>query len=171
MEIITNQQIRAPRVRLIRESGENVVIGRWDAINEAQKQGLDLIMVADGNPPVCKILDSSKYKYELVKREKAAMKKQRETRMDTKEIKIRPGIAANDFNRLIGRANEFIEDNNRVKVIVEFRGREIQQKNEIGPEMLRRFVEGVTNGVMEGNIAFSERSTMMFLTPNKAVAA
>ncbi|MGN1063676.1 MAG: translation initiation factor IF-3 [Alphaproteobacteria bacterium] len=132
-----NEQITSPKVRLILSDGENVgVVLTKEAIKRAYDQGLDLIEIApNGDIPVCKILDSGKYKYEMQKRKAEAKKKQRV--QETKEIKFTPNIGDNDYTVKMRAAKRFLEEGNKVKFTLRFRGREMSYVD-LGTEVLRR---------------------------------
>lgn len=132
-----NEQITSPKVRLILSDGENVgVVPTNEAIRKAMDLGLDLIEIApNGEIPVCKILDSGKYKYEMQKRKAEAKKKQKV--QETKEIKFTPNIGDNDYTVKMRSARRFLEDGNKVKFTLRFRGREMSYVD-LGMEVLRR---------------------------------
>ena len=120
-----NEQIRDKEVRVIGEDGEQLgVMSSREALNMAREADLDLIKIAPtAKPPVCKIADYGKYKYEQVRREKAAKKRQKVT--EVKEIRLTPNIDVNDLNTKANQARKFIEKGDRVKVTLRFRGREM----------------------------------------------
>ena len=120
-----NEQIRDKEVRVIGEDGEQLgVMSSREALNMAREADLDLIKIAPtAKPPVCKIADYGKYRYEQVRREKAAKKKQKVT--DVKEIRLTPNIDVNDLNTKANQARKFIEKGDRVKVALRLRGREM----------------------------------------------
>lgn len=133
----TNEQITAPQVRLILSDGTNVgVVSTKEAIAKAYDQGLDLIEISpNGDVPVAKILDSGKYKYEMQKRKAEAKKKQKV--VETKEIKFTPNIGDNDYDVKMRNAKRFLEEGNKVKFTLRFRGREMSYVD-LGMEVLRR---------------------------------
>lgn len=135
-----NMEITSAKVRLVDENGEMIgVVTRFEGIQMAQKAGLDLVEVSpNADPPVCKILDYGKYKYEQQKKRAEAKKKQKV--VEIKEIQMRPGIDANDFQVKCRAIRRFIEDGDKVKVTMRFRGREISH-HEIGMEVLKRLCE------------------------------
>ncbi len=135
-----NQNIRAKKVRLVDAKGEQLGVLTLDkALFKARKQGLDLVEVApNAKPPVCKIIDFNKFKYRQNKKEKAGKKKSKT--QETKEIRFSPFIADNDFNTRIKQAKEFLKENNKVKVSVRFKGREITKK-EFGYKVIDRAKE------------------------------
>ena len=120
-----NEQIRDKEVRLIGENGEQLgVMSSKEAQHIAEEAGLDLIKIAPtANPPVCKIADFGKFRYEMARKEKDNRKKQKTT--EIKEIQLTPGIADNDMNTKAGQARKFISKGNKVKVELRFRGREM----------------------------------------------
>ena len=124
-----NEHTRVPQVRLVDENGENVgVVTIEDARNRADNAGLDLVEVApQADPPVCKILDYGKYKYEAQKRANEARKKQKV--IEVKEIKMRPNIDQHDYDVKLRAINKFIGEGDKVKVTLRFRGREIAHQN------------------------------------------
>ena len=120
-----NEQIRDKEVRLIGEDGAQlgIVSGR-EAMRMAEEAGLDLVKIAPtAKPPVCKIVDYGKYKYEQIRKEKEAKKKQKT--VEIKEIRLSPNIEANDLNTKINAAKKFISKGNKVKITLRFRGREM----------------------------------------------
>ena len=129
-----NEQIRDKEVRLIGEDGEQLgIMSARDAYRIAQEAELDLVKIAPGaKPPVCKIIDYGKYKYELTRKEKEAKKKQKI--VEVKEVRLSPNIDTNDLNTKVNNAKKFIMKGNKVKVTLRFRGREmahVQQSKHI----------------------------------------
>lgn len=129
-----NEQIRDKEVRLIGEDGEQLgIMSARDAYRIAQEAELDLVKIAPGaKPPVCKIIDYGKYKYELTRKEKEAKKKQKI--VEVKEVRLSPNIDTNDLNTKVNNAKKFIMKGNKVKVTLRFRGREmahVQQSRHI----------------------------------------
>ena len=120
-----NEQIRDKEVRVIGENGEMIgVMSSKDAMKLAREAELDLVKIAPtAKPPVCKIVDYGKYKYEQVRREKEAKKKQKI--VELKEVRLSPNIEANDLNTKISAARKFLEKGNKVKITLRFRGREM----------------------------------------------
>ncbi len=141
--------IRIPQVRVVDEEGAQLgVMPTPQALEMAQERGYDLVEVAPmAQPPVVKFLDFGQYKYELTKREKEAKRKQRSVTF--KEVRLSPKIGTGDFDTKVHRAIEFLEDGDRIKVTVRFRGRELTHP-EIGRNLIARFVERVKDhGVAE----------------------
>ena len=132
-----NHEIRVPRVRLVDERGNMVgVVPRNDALDMAAQAGLDLVEVAaNADPPVCKILDYGKFKYEEQKKKNEARKKQKI--IEVKEIKLRPSIDDHDYEVKMRAMNKFIEEGDKVKVTMRFRGRELAHQD-IGMNVLMR---------------------------------
>ncbi|HSS36978.1 MAG TPA: translation initiation factor IF-3, partial [Patescibacteria group bacterium] len=144
-----NQMIRVPQVRVVDEEGAQLgVMPTPDALAMAQERGLDLVEVAPmAAPPVVKFLDFGQYKYELTKREKEAKRKQRSVTF--KEVRLKPKIGIGDFDTKVRRAIQFLEEGDRIKVAVQFRGRELTHP-EIGRSLLTRFAEQIKDhGVVE----------------------
>jgi len=141
--------IRIPQVRVVDEEGAQLgVMPTPRALEMAQERGFDLVEVAPmAQPPVVKFLDFGQYKYELTKRDKEAKRKQRSVTF--KEVRLSPKIGTGDFDTKVHRAIEFLEDGDRIKVTVRFRGRELTHP-EIGRALIARFVERVKDhGVAE----------------------
>ena len=141
--------IRIPQVRVVDEEGAQLgVMPTPRALEMAQERGLDLVEVAPmASPPVVKFLDFGQYKYELTKREKEAKRKQRSVTF--KEVRLSPKIGVGDFSTKVNRAIEFLEDGDRIKVTVRFRGRELTHP-ELGRALIARFIDRVKeHGVAE----------------------
>ena len=124
-----NEQIRDKEVRLIGADGEQLgIVSAKEALKIAEEAGLDLVKIAPtAKPPVCKVIDYGKYRYELACKEKEAKKKQKT--VELKEIRLSPNIDTNDLNTKINAAKKFIEKGNKVKVTLRFRGREMAHMN------------------------------------------
>ena len=120
-----NEQIRDREIRLIGQNGEQLgIMSARDAYLKAQEAGLDLVKIAPtAKPPVCKIIDYGKYRYELARKEKEAKKKQKT--VEVKEVRLSPNIDTNDLNTKVNNAKKFITKGNKVKVTLRFRGREM----------------------------------------------
>ncbi len=129
-EVLINEQIRVPEVRVISSTGEQLgIMTSEEALRKAEEQELDLIMIAPtAKPPVCRIVDYNKYRYEQSRREKDAKKKQKV--VEVKEIRFSPNIDTNDLNTKSNNARKFLEKGNRVKVTLRFRGREMAHINQ-----------------------------------------
>jgi translation initiation factor IF-3 len=133
-----NAQIRYNELRVVDETGQLGVMSKSQALSIAQDKGLDLVVITESSdPPVAKILDASKYFYEQKRREKEAAKKQRESRVEIKEIQFRPGIGDHDFETKLKNIDRFLTKGNKVKLMVRFKGRENANK-QIGFDILNR---------------------------------
>jgi translation initiation factor IF-3 len=160
-----NDLIRVPLVRLIDSAGEQLgIVSIEDALRKAADAGMDLVEVApNSDPPVCRIMDYGKYKYQQAKKAQEAKKKQSQTQV--KEIKMRPKIADHDFSFKMKKVLTFLENKDRVKVTVQFRGREIAYA-ESGRELLRRVAEEAQEvGQVEGTPKLEGRFMIMILAP------
>ncbi len=148
-ELRVNQMIRISSVRVIDEEGNQLgVMPTFEALRLAQERGFDLVEVAPtASPPVTRLLDYGQYKYELAKREKEAKRKSRS--VEFKELRLKPKIGQADFDTRVRRAIEFLEEGDRIKVAVQFRGRELTHPH-LGRELLNKFVEQVKDhGILE----------------------
>jgi translation initiation factor IF-3 len=164
-----NERIRVPEVRLIDEDGQQVGIMRTqDALRRAQEKDLDLVEVAaDAKPPVCRILDYSKYKYEQAQKAKSARKHQQQ--INVREIKFRPKIAQHDYDTKKGHVIRFLNGRDKVKVTIMFRGREMAHP-ERGEQLLNRLAEELGElAVVEQRPQQDGRNMVMMLAPHKAV--
>ena len=162
-----NEEIRDKEIRLIGADGAQLGIVSADEANAmAEEQGLDLVKISpNAVPPVCKIMDYSKFCYDQKKREKDNKKNQKV--VEIKEIRMSPSIDTNDFNTKAKAAQKFIADGNRVKVSVKFRGREMAHTN-LGEKLLMDFAEACSETAnMEKNPKLEGRFMAMFLTPKK----
>ena len=139
-ELPINDRIRAKEVQLISETGEKLgVKSLTEAINIAEEKDLDVVLVAtNANPPVCKLMNYGKYKFEQAKREKEAKKRQKT--FEIKEIRITPNIEEHDFGFKSKNARKFLEDGNKVKITVRFRGRELNNVK-AGEAVLNKFID------------------------------
>jgi translation initiation factor IF-3 len=163
-----NERIRVPEVRLIDENGQQVGIMRTqDALRLAQDRDLDLVEVApDAKPPVTRILDYSKYKYEQNQKQKAARKHQQQ--INVREIKFRPKIAQHDYDTKKGHVERFLKGRDKVKVTIMFRGREMAHP-ERGEMILNRLAEDLGDlAVVEQRPQQDGRNMTMMLAPQKA---
>lgn len=162
-----NEQIRDKEIRLIGESGEQLgIMSARDAMKMARDAELDLVKIAPtAKPPVCKIIDYSKYRYEMAKREKEAKKKQKTT--EIKEIRITPNIDDNDLNTKCNQARKFLEKGDKVKVTVRFRGREMAHTSN-GRAVLDQIVELMSDiATVEKPPKMEGRNMSMFLAQKK----
>ena len=160
-----NDMIQAPQIRLIAADGEQVgVVSREDALNRAANAGLDLVIVAENaDPPVCKIMDYGKYKYEEQKKKNEARKKQKT--IEVKEIKLRPGIDAHDYDVKMRSMRKFLDEGDKVKVTMRFRGREMAHQ-ELGLAVLNRVRDDLDElGKIEQFPKMEGRQMVMVLSP------
>ena len=143
-ELPINGQIRAKEVQLIGDNGEKIgIISLNEALEKAEEKNLDLVLVAPNtNPPVCKIMNYGKYKFEQAKKEKEAKKKQKS--FEVKEIRVTPNIEEHDFSFKSKNAKKFIQDGNKVKITVRFRGREVNN-SKAGEVVLNKFIEDMSD--------------------------
>lgn len=160
-----NDQIRAREVRLIDETGQNAgVIAKFDAIARAEAAGLDLVEISpDAEPPVCKIMDFGKYKYQEQK--KAAEARKNQKIVEIKEIKMRPGIDDHDYDVKMRAIKRFFEEGDKVKITLRFRGREMAH-SQLGMEVLVR-VKADTEpfAKVESEPRFEGKQMVMILGP------
>ena len=164
-----NERIRVPEVRVIGEDGKQIGVMRTDeALRYAQDRDLDLVEVApDARPPVTRVLDYSKYKYEQAQKQKQARKRQQN--IVIREIKFRPKIAAHDYATKKGHVERFLRHKDKVKVTIMFRGREVTHP-ERGQEILDRLAEELSEiAVVEQRPQQDGRNMTMMLGPSKAV--
>ncbi len=143
-DLMINEQIRDREVRLVSESGEQLgIMSARDAYLKAQEAGLDLVKIAPmAKPPVCKIIDYGKYRYEMARKEKEARKKQKT--IELKEVRLSPNIDTNDLNTKVGAARKFISKGDKVKVTLRFRGREMAHMNS-SKHILDEFAESLSD--------------------------
>ncbi|MFL5848445.1 MAG: translation initiation factor IF-3 [Solirubrobacteraceae bacterium] len=163
-----NERIRVPEVRLIDETGKQLgVVSRDEALDYARQRDLDLVEVAaDARPPVCRVLDYSKYKYEQEQKQKAARKHQQN--INVREIKFRPKIAQHDYDTKKGHVERFLKHRDKVKVTIMFRGREVTHP-ERGEMILTRLAEELGDlAVIEQRPTQDGRNMTMMLAPAKA---
>ena len=160
-----NEEIRDKEIRLIGDTGEQLgIMSADEALRIAEERGLDLVKISpQAQPPVCKLMNYGKFKFEQSKREKEAKKNQHV--VEIKEIRMSPGIDVGDFNTKLKNAQKFLADGNRVKVSVRFRGREMAH-TEIGRDLLTKFAEQCAEvATMEKAAKMEGRSMTMFLSP------
>jgi translation initiation factor IF-3 len=134
-----NERIRAQTIRLVDGDRQVGVLQFHDALAQARMKGLDLVLIAAGDPPVCRILDADRFRFEQKKSEREQARRQRELTIDTKEIQLRPATDDNDLMIKVRRARGFLQDGDKVKVIVRFRGRERSHRN-FGRQIIERFL-------------------------------
>ncbi|PZP55075.1 MAG: translation initiation factor IF-3 [Micavibrio aeruginosavorus] len=166
-----DRDIRVDKVRLINENGDMMgVVSTRDALRSAEEAGLNLVEISpNADPPVCKILDYGKYKYELQKKASEARKKQQ--KVEVKEIQIRPMIGDHDYEVKLKNAKRFLEDGNKVKVVLKYRGREMAH-TKIGFDLLTKMIEDIGDiGKIDAAPKMEGRQVMMVLSPGAAVKA
>jgi translation initiation factor IF-3 len=166
-----NERIRVPEVRLIDDTGQQVGVMKTDeALRYAQQRDLDLVEVApEARPPVCRVLDYSKYKYEQAQKQKAARKHQQQ--INVREIKFRPKIAEHDYATKKGHVERFLKHKDKVKVTIMFRGREVTHP-ERGVMILDRLADDLQElAIVEQRPIQDGRNMTMMLGPSKAVLA
>ena len=166
-ELLINEQIRDKEIRLIGEDGEQLgIMSAKDAMKLAKEAELDLVKIAPtAKPPVCKIINYGKYKYELARKEKEAKKKQKV--VDIKEVRLSPNIETNDLNTKVNMARKFITKGDKVKVTLRFRGREMAHMNS-SKHILDDFAELLADvAVVEKPAKLEGKSIMMVLTEKR----
>ncbi len=166
-DLMINEQIRDKEVRLIGENGEQLgIMSAREAFRLAEEAELDLVKIAPtAKPPVCKIVDYGKYRYEQVRREKEARKKQKV--IEIKEIRLSPNIDTNDLNTKVNAARKFLSKGDRVKITLRFRGREMAHMNN-SRHILDDFAESLSDiAVVEKAPKVEGRSMTMFLAEKK----
>ncbi len=162
-----NERIRDKEVRLIGQDGEQLgIMSAKDAMKLAREAELDLVKIAPGaKPPVCKIIDYSKYKYEQTRKEREAKKKQKT--MELKEVRLSPNIDKNDLNTKANQARKFIDKGNKVKVTLRFRGREMTHIN-YSKQILDQFYEKLEDiAVIDKPAKMEGRTMVMFLSKKR----
>jgi translation initiation factor IF-3 len=162
-----NEQIKDKEVRLIGEDGEQLgIVSSREALRIAKEADLDLVKIAPtAKPPVCKIIDYGKYRYELARKEKEAKKKQKT--IEIKEVRLSPNIETNDLNTKANMARKFIEKGDKVKVTLRFRGREMTHISS-SKHILDDFAELLSDiAVIDKAPKLEGRAMMMFLTEKK----
>jgi translation initiation factor IF-3 len=160
-----NEAIRDREIRLIGSNGEQLgIVSSADALRVADEQGLDLVKISpQAKPPVCKLMNYGKFRFEKSKREKEARKNQHV--VEIKEIRMSPGIDVGDFNTKLRNAQKFISEGNRVKVSVRFRGREMAH-TDIGRNLLTKFADSCAEtSVLDKTPKMEGRMMSIFLSP------
>jgi translation initiation factor IF-3 len=162
-----NADIKVPRVRLVDADGEQVgIVQLAAALRRAREQDLDLVEVApQADPPVCRIMDYGKHRYEQGQKEKEARKRQNQ--ISVKEIKMRPKISSNDYNTKSGHVRRFLNDGSKVRASIMFRGREMTH-TELGLVLLERLAEDMSDlATVEAHPKVDGRNMVMVLAPHK----
>ena len=158
-----NERIRSPQVQVISSNGKNLgILNIKEAMDAARQEGLDLIEISpNANPPVCKIIDIGKYKYDLQKKANKAKKKQKI--INLKEIKLRPVTEIHDYNFKIKNAQKFLSKGDKVKFTVQFKGREMQHTH-LGHELMKRIIQDTSSvGKIEVEPKFEGRQIVMIV--------
>ena len=161
----TNNRINSPEVQVISSDGDNLgIIKTNDAISRAKEEGLDLIEIApNANPPVCKIMDMGKFKYDQQKKANKAKKKQK--KIDLKEIKLRPVTEVHDYSFKIKNAQKFLSKGDKVKFTIRFKGRELQHKH-LGNELMEKIKADILSlGKIELHPKFDGKQMIMVIQP------
>ena len=167
-ETLINEEIRFKELRVVSDDGQQLgIMPRDEALALSEEKDMDLVCIAPkADPPVCKILDYGKYRYELARKEKEAKKKQKI--VELKEVRLSPNIEANDLNTKIGSARKFLEKGNKVKVTLRFRGREMAHMN-ASKHILDDFAESLAEvAVVEKAPKVEGRSISMVLAEKKS---
>jgi len=162
-----NEDIRAKEVRLNTDTGEQLgIMSLEDALKEAQKRQLDLVEIAPtAKPPVCRIMDYGKYRYEQQKRDKDTRKKQKV--VNIKEVKLRPKIEEHDFNVKLKNTLKFLQEGDKVKMTIMFRGRELVHV-ELGKRLLDRMAEEIKDiAIIEREAKLEGRNMIMIVAPKQ----
>ena len=160
-----NNRINSPEVQVIASNGENLgIISTNKAISMAKEEGLDLIEIApNAKPPVCKIIDMGKYKYDAQKKANKAKKKQK--KIELKEIKLRPVTETHDYNFKLKNAQKFLSKGDKVKFTIRFKGRELQHSN-LGHDLMNKIQEDIKLvGKVEMNPKFDGKQMIMVIQP------
>lgn len=168
-DMFVNEQIRAKEVMVIGPNGEQLGVKPIkDALTLAGFAGFDLVLMNNGNPPVCKIMDYNKFKYENKKRAKENVKKQRETNLEMKEYRLSVNIDVHDFNTRVVNAKKYLEKGHKVKATVRFKGREMAH-TELGKDVLVRFTDALVDiaSVEQKPILDGHYMTMILIPINK----
>ena len=161
----TNNRINSPEVQVISSDGDNLgIIKTNDAISRAKEEGLDLIEIApNANPPVCKIMDMGKFKYDQQK--KASKAKKNQKKVELKEIKLRPVTGVHDYTFKIKNAQKFLSKGDKVKFTVKFKGRELQHKH-LGNQLMDKIIQDMQNiGKVELHPKFDGKQMIMVIQP------
>ncbi|MCI5970482.1 MAG: translation initiation factor IF-3 [Clostridia bacterium] len=160
-----NEEIRDKEVRVISSDGEQLgVMSSKEALNIAEQKGMDLVKIApQATPPVCKIMDYGKYKFELAKRDRETKKNQKV--VNIKEIRLSPSIDTNDFNTKVNHTLKFLKSGDKVKVTVRFRGREVNHSS-LGKVLLDKFADAINEvAVVEKNAKLEGKNMFMVIAP------
>lgn len=170
-ELLINDQIKIKEARMLDEEGNQLgIMSLSQARAYAYDHGVDLVLIApQATPPVCRAMDYGKYRYECDKREKEAKKKQ--TTVEIKEVQLSCRIDTHDFDTKVNRAIRFLQDGNKVRVCLKFRGREMAHQS-LGQEILERFAAACAEvGTVDKKPALEGRQAIMFIAPQKQNSA
>ena len=168
-DLCLNEQIRAKEVMVIGPNGEQLGVKPIkDALTLSSYAGFDLVLInPNGNPPVCKIMDYNKFKYENKKRQKENLKKQRENNLEIKEYRLSVTIDVHDFNTRLNNSSKYLEKGHKIKVSIRFKGREMAHQ-ELGKNVLLRFADALNEiSVIEQKPTLDGRVMTMVLAPKK----
>jgi translation initiation factor IF-3 len=169
-DVPVNERIRARSVRIVDENGQQLgVEAIRDALAKARNDGLDLIQISSGEVPVCRIGDAGKFLFELKKTQREQARRQRELIVDVKEIQLRPVTDTNDLLVKARRANEFLAEGDKVKIVVRFRGRERAHK-EIGHKIVEEFLSYLVEYKMERPVMDAGRELSLLVASTKSKA-
>ncbi len=165
-DYVVNNDIRSKDVRLVDAGGNQIgVVSLNDALNRARQAGLDLVAInPKSTPPVCKILDYGKFKFEQSKKDKELARAARESRIDVKEVQLRPVIDQHDLETKARKAVAFLAAGDKVKVVLKFRGREISH-SELGRKVMNDFLALLGDHKLERPITFNERQMFALAAP------
>jgi len=167
--LFINEQIRANEVLVIGPNGEQVGVKPLkDALTLANYAGLDLVLMnPNGNPPVCKVMDYNKYRYEKSKKEKESLKKQKMNSQEVKEFRLSPVIDIGDFETKLRNAKKYLEKGDKVKLSIRFKGRQMAHP-ELGREVLEKFAARVEDiAIVEASCKLEGKIMTMLLAPKK----
>ncbi len=168
-DLFINEQIRAKEVMVIGPNGEQLGIkSTKDAITLSTYAGFDLVMInPNGNPPVCKVMDYNKYKYQNKKKQKENIKRQREANLEMKEYRLSVSIDIHDFDTRVKNSSKYLEKGHKVKASIRFKGREMAH-TELGKDVLIRFADALSNVAnIEQKPTLEGRNMTMILMPKK----
>ena len=168
-DLFVNEQIRAQEVLVIGPNGEQLGLkGIKDALTLANYAGFDLVLISpNSNPPVCKIMDYNKYKYEAKKKTKENLKKQREANLEMKEYRLSVTIDVADFNTRVRNASKYLEKGHEIKISIRFKGREMAH-TDLGKNVLLRFADALGEvSTIESQPTLDGRMMIMILAPKK----
>jgi translation initiation factor IF-3 len=169
-EVPVNAQIRARNVRIVDENGNQMgVVSMRDALNIATGQGLDLIQISNGEVPVCRIGDAGKFLFERKKTQRESARRQRELQVEIKEVQLRPVTDTNDLLVKTRRANDFLAEGDKVKIVVRFRGRERAHKDQ-GRLIIDEFMSHIIEYKVERPVTDSGKDLSLVLGPVKSKA-